>query len=62
VSTYGTQYTETEALLATQVGDESEAQRVLSEMTTAELQSLADACQKLRSMALEWLACGGVQL
>lgn len=60
--TYGTQFTETEALLATQVGDETEAQRILSQMTNTELQSLAETCKRLRSMALEWLACGGVQL
>lgn len=62
MSAYGTNFTETEALLAVQSGDETHAQRLLSDMTTFELQGLADACQKLRSMTLEWLAAGGVQL
>jgi hypothetical protein len=49
---YGTGFQESNALLAVQVDDHEEAERILADMLPGELEMLADAATKLAEMAL----------
>lgn len=50
--TYGTNYTETEALLAVQSEDEDEARRIIDDMLPGERRRLAAAASRLASLCL----------
>lgn len=51
MSSYGTKFRETEALLAVQAGNEEAAEEHLAEMSARELRDLADAAERLHEMA-----------
>lgn len=60
---YGTSYTETEALLAFANGDEAEAQRIVNEMFPNERAALEKAASALASLChpTSWCQrCGGL--
>jgi hypothetical protein len=50
----GTPYAETEALLAVLRDDESEAMRILAEMTTFERKALTGHAERLASLSFMW--------
>lgn len=52
MSKYGTNYLETEALLAAQEGDQEELDRLLAQMLPGELTNLSNAAENLSSEAL----------
>lgn len=62
MSRYGTQFMESEAILAAGADDWTEVDKVLSRMTEKELLQLENACLDLARRALEWVSSGGAEL
>lgn len=59
---YGTNFLETEALLAMQSDDRAHAERQLAQMTDVELRTFLHALRKLSRLAEFWADAGGVEL
>lgn len=59
---FGTNFLESEAILAAQEEDDNEIDRVLAQMTENELITLDNACHKLSGRIRLWLQSGGLEL
>lgn len=57
---YGTQFMESEAILAAQSEDWNEVDKILSRMTERELDDLVGACIELGRRASRWRHVGGL--
>lgn len=59
---YGTNFMESEVILAAQADDWNEVDRVMSQMTETELLKFKDAALDAAHRALQWVQAGGAQL